>query len=70
MHFISKVHLESTLSILIPKTKTMLSITKCKKILNRNEIHYTDEEIIMIRDFLYKMAEIELTSNVIKAQYV
>lgn len=43
----------------------MLSITKCKKILNRKGISYTDEEIIMIRNVLYKLAEVvhELQKN-------
>lgn len=36
----------------------MLSITKCKKILNKNGILYTDEEIFMIRNVLYKFAEV------------
>lgn len=36
----------------------MLSNTKCKQILNRNGIHYTDEEVILIKDFLYKIAAI------------
>ena len=36
----------------------MLSNTKCKKILNKNGIHYTDEEIVLIKNVLYKMAEI------------
>lgn len=36
----------------------MLSITKCKKILNKNGISYTDEEIINIRNVLYKFAEV------------
>ena len=41
----------------------MLSITKCKKILNRNGIYYTDAEIITLRAVLYKLAEIEYTSS-------
>lgn len=39
----------------------MLSDTKCKKILNRNGIFYTDEEITIIKEVLYKIAEIELS---------
>lgn len=38
----------------------MLSITKCKRILNRNGICYTDEEIILVRDTLYKLAQVML----------
>ena len=36
----------------------MISLTKCKKKLNRNGIFYTDEEIILIRDVLYKFAQV------------
>ena len=36
----------------------MLSITKCKKILNKKGISYTDDEIIMIRNVLYKLGEV------------
>jgi hypothetical protein len=38
----------------------MLSLTKCKKTLNKNGIKYTDEEIEKIRLFLYNLAEIQL----------
>ena len=41
----------------MPET-AMLSITECKKILNKNGIHYTDEEVQKLRDALYKIAEI------------
>lgn len=37
----------------------MLSITKCKQLLDKNGITYTDEEIEKIRDFLYLVAEIQ-----------
>lgn len=36
----------------------MLSITECKKILNRKGTSYKDEEIEKIREALYKIAEI------------
>lgn len=36
----------------------MLSITKCKKILNKKGIVYTNEEITLIRDVLYKFAQV------------
>lgn len=36
----------------------MISLTKCKKKLNKNGIFYTDEEILMIRNVLYKFAEV------------
>ena len=37
----------------------MLSITESKKILNRAGLNYTDEEINMIREFIYVLAEID-----------
>jgi hypothetical protein len=37
----------------------MLSLTKCKNILNKNGIKYTDDEIEKIRLFLYNMAEVQ-----------
>lgn len=42
-----------------PKDKR-LSLTTCKKILNKDGLNYTDEEIILIRDWLYHMAEIAI----------
>lgn len=36
----------------------MLSNTKCKQILNKKGISYTDEEIVIIKETLYKLAEI------------
>ena len=41
----------------------MLSNTKCKKILNRKGVFYTDEEIVLIKETLYKLAEIMLRSR-------
>lgn len=35
----------------------MISITKCKRILNKKGITYSDEEIKLIRGVLYKLAE-------------
>lgn len=37
-----------------------LSLTECKKVLNKNGNHYTDNEIIEIRNWLYLMSEISL----------
>ncbi len=42
---------------------TMLSITECKKVLNKNGIFYSDEEIEILRDALYKIAEIVHSNN-------
>lgn len=36
----------------------MLSITECKRTLNKNGIFYTDEEVEILREALYKIAEI------------
>lgn len=41
----------------------MLSITECKKKLNKNDVQYTDEEIEIIRNVLYKLAEINYNNN-------
>jgi hypothetical protein len=35
-----------------------LSLTECKRILNTDGLFYTDEEIIVLRDFLYNWADI------------
>ena len=37
----------------------MLSLEKCKKILNKNGKKYTDDQVEKIREFLYTMAMIE-----------
>jgi hypothetical protein len=36
----------------------VLSITECKKKLNKKGIEYTDNEIEIIRNTLYKLAEV------------
>ena len=33
-----------------------LSIAHCQKVLSKDGIKYTDEEVMIIRDFLYQMA--------------
>lgn len=47
----------------------MLSLTKCKQILNKKGIFYTDEEVVILRDVLYKIAEIEYCSYKEKSAY-
>jgi len=37
-----------------------LSLATCKKILKRNGVQHTDEEIIKIRDWLYHLADIAI----------
>jgi hypothetical protein len=39
-------------------TQPMLSLDMSKSILNRHGITYTDEEILIIREFMYRVAEI------------
>ena len=35
-----------------------ISISECKKILNKNGLHYSDEQTELVRNVLYKLAEI------------
>ena len=37
-----------------------LSLNKCKAILEKGGKKYTDEEIIKIRDLLYKLAQLDI----------
>ena len=41
------------------RNNRIISLTDCKKILNRNGNYYTDEEILKIRDFLIALAELQ-----------
>ena len=41
------------------KTGEKLSLDQCKKILKRDGLNFTDEEVIIIRDFLYALATID-----------
>lgn len=34
----------------------MISNTKCKQILNKNDIHYSDKEIEILKEVFYKIA--------------
>jgi len=38
----------------------MLSLTECKKKTNKNGVQYTDAEIELIRNVLYKLAEVAI----------
>jgi hypothetical protein len=44
----------------------MLTIVACRKILEQNNVEYTDEEIELIRDVLYKIADAEIQQIEIK----
>jgi uncharacterized protein YpuA (DUF1002 family) len=37
----------------------MLNLEKCKKILQQNGKHYTDEEVKQIRNLLYKIGNLD-----------
>jgi len=43
----------------------MLSLTKCKNILNKNDLKYSDKEIEVLRELLYAIAQtqFEQTNN-------
>lgn len=40
----------------IKDARQPLSTEKCKAILNKNGVVYTDEEVLQIRNYLYRMA--------------
>lgn len=42
----------------------MLSITECKKKLDKNGVRYTDEEVKLIRNVLYKFAEVHFKNKI------
>lgn len=42
----------------------MLSIIESKKILNSGDRKYTDDEVILIRDYLYLIAKIQLNNKI------
>lgn len=44
----------------------MLSLEECKKILHKNQKNFTDEEVLKIREILYKMAKIVISNPIIK----
>ena len=48
----------------------MLTLIECKKHLKQSNTTYTDEQIEKIRDFLYKMAhiQVEYEQSIIKNQ--
>lgn len=48
------------------KSKIMLSIEACKKILNNNGKNYNDNEVKQIREYLYFLAEIQDEKNKIE----
>ena len=45
---------------IVAEVKDKISFKECKAILNQNSNLYTDEQILKIRDYLYKLAAIEM----------
>ncbi|MDH6311176.1 hypothetical protein M2451_004107 [Dysgonomonas sp. PFB1-18] len=41
----------------------MVSLEVCKKILNKRNNKYSEEEIKLIRDYLYFLAELQIENN-------
>lgn len=41
-------------------SRPMLSLEQSKAILNQHGIDYTDEEVLIIRDYMYRVAEITI----------
>ena len=48
------------------KIEIMINTEKCKQVLNKGERKYKDEEIKMIRDFLYQLAKLEINELKLK----
>ena len=46
----------------------MISLTEAKKILNKGERKYTDEEVKEITEYLYKMAELQIETEKYKME--
>ena len=40
-----------------------IPLAKCKKILNADGHTYSDEEVLLIRDFLYPLAQVDFEMN-------
>lgn len=55
---IKDIYLKQADSVENSLTRPMLSLEVSKTILNQHGIKYTEEEIIVIREFLYRLAEI------------
>lgn len=48
----------------------MLSLEKCSQILNRKNKNYSNDEVKIIRDFLYDLAEILFTNREVKPEKI
>ncbi|MBB4038009.1 hypothetical protein GGR21_003935 [Dysgonomonas hofstadii] len=44
----------------------MLSLEACKKILNAGKRKYTDDEIKLIREYVFFLAELQIENNIIE----
>lgn len=40
------------------KANSKVSIEQCREIMNRDGVEYTDEELLVIRDFMYLIVDI------------
>ena len=47
---------------------TMLSLEECKKIINAGERQFSYEEVVLIRDFLYELAQIAIEAEACQRQ--
>lgn len=45
-----------------------ISLAQCREILNAKEYGYTDEEVLLIRDFLYSLAVVDFDNHERKAK--
>jgi len=43
--------------------KIMIPLERCKKILNKEKYKYNEEEIRLIREYLYFIGQIEINNN-------
>ena len=46
----------------------MLSLEVCKKILNEGQKKFNDEQVKMIREYLYLVATLEIENNKLKIE--
>ncbi len=47
----------------IDKYPDRIPLEKCKRILNADGHNYSDEEVLLIRDFLYPLAQVDFEMN-------
>ena len=47
----------------IDKYSDRISLKKCREILRADELAYSDEDVLLIRDFLYPLAQVDFEIN-------